>query len=69
MHRMLTLALVLALGAGSAFAAPCRDAKTGKFIKCPPPAASASNHCRDKTTKKFAKCSAPNTEPVPVKAK
>jgi len=47
----------------------CRD--HGKFVEArlcegqKPPA----EHCRDITTKKFAKCGAPNTEPVPEKAK
>lgn len=62
----LVLAALMAMGAGSALAAPCKDAK-GKFIKCPAPPVSAS-HCRDKTTKKLAKCGAPNTEPLPMKA-
>ena len=47
----------------------CRD--NGKFVEakmCEGQKAPAE-HCRDKTTKKFAKCSAPNTEPVPEKAK
>ena len=57
------LAVALTASASDAAAQSCRDAK-GKFIKCPPPAATK---CRDKTTKKFAKCSAPNTEPVPTK--
>jgi hypothetical protein len=38
-------AVAFALTAFSADAAPCRDAH-GKFIKCPPPAAStAPKHC------------------------
>jgi hypothetical protein len=60
-------AFAFAVGlAGSAGAAPCKDAK-GKFVKCPAPAASTTR-CRDKTTKAFAKCGAPNTEPVPMAA-
>ena len=39
MTRTLVLALVIALAAGAADAAKqqCKDPKTGKFIKCPPP--------------------------------
>jgi hypothetical protein len=47
----------------------CHDAK-GAFAtadKCKVPA--AASKCRDVKTKKFAKCGAPNTEPVPTKAK
>ena len=68
---ILAATLTLALGAfgADAFAKPCRDA-SGKFMKCPPPAAApANNHCRDIKTKKFAKCSVPGTEPVPMKSK
>jgi hypothetical protein len=51
----------------------CHDA-SGKFAKmevCKPAdkTADAPAKCRDKATKKFAKCDAPNTEPVPAKAK
>jgi hypothetical protein len=70
MRKTVTLfaALAFAAGlAGSAGAAPCKDAK-GRFVKCPATAASAPR-CRDKTTKAFAKCGAPNTEPVPMAAK
>ena len=59
-----TIAFALSV-VGAAQAVPCRDAKTGKFIKCPPVAA---KHCRDIKTKKFAKCTAPGVEPVPAKA-
>jgi len=47
----------------------CRD--NGKFVeaKMCEGQKPAAEHCRDKTTKKFAKCDAPNTEPVPEKAK
>lgn len=38
MHRLVTVALVLAI-AGNAYAAPCRDKTTGKIIKCSAPAA------------------------------
>ena len=37
MTRIMIAALVLALSAGVADAKSCKDPKTGKFIKCPPP--------------------------------
>ena len=52
-----------AMGAGSTFAAPCKDAK-GKFMKCPP-AAAAKKAVKCKDAKgKFAKCSAPGAKPI-----
>ena len=39
MHRLLTLAIVLALSAGAADAKSCKDAH-GKFTKCPAAATS-----------------------------
>jgi hypothetical protein len=43
MNRLLTLAFVLALGAGSATGAiTCRDPKTGQAIKCPAGASSSA---------------------------
>ena len=47
----------------------CRD--NGKFVEAKLCEAqkTPAEHCRDITTKKFAKCGAPNTEPVPEKAK
>lgn len=47
-------------------AAPCKDAKTGKFVKCPPKPAAAAGVTKDKNGKchfaagpnkgKFTKC-------------
>ena len=51
-----------ALGAGSAFAAPCKDAK-GKFTKCPAAAPAKPVKCKD-AKGKFAKCSAPGAKPI-----
>ena len=57
--------VVIATFAFSAFTASaatqCKDAKTGKFIKCPPPAAAAAApakavQCKDPKTGKFIKC-------------
>lgn len=56
---------VTVLGAGSAFAAPCKDAK-GKFTKCPPAAAAPKQVCKD-AKGKFAKCGTPGAKPVPAK--
>lgn len=64
---MRTLALAAfaasALLAGSAVAAPCKDAK-GRFTKCPTPAAAkASARCKDDKGK-FAKCGSPGAKPM-----
>jgi hypothetical protein len=46
---------ITSMAGGSAFAAPCKDAK-GKFIKCPPPVAmTAPTRCKD-AKGKFIKC-------------
>jgi hypothetical protein len=49
MHRALTLAIILALSAGGAYAKSCKDPKTGKFIACPaassPAATGTKPHC------------------------
>ena len=42
MKRILALAFVLAVTAGSANAAKCTDPTSHKFIKCLPPAAAAA---------------------------
>jgi hypothetical protein len=56
------IAVALAFGASSAFAAaPCKDAK-GRFTKCPAPAV-ASARCKD-AHGKFAKCGSPGAKPV-----
>ncbi len=64
MARLLSaiLALAFACSLGSvASAKQCRDAKTGKFIKCPPASMGsmkmASKHCKDPKSGKFVKCS------------
>ena len=67
MRRSLAAAALLAftlgaMGPGSAFAAPCKDAK-GKFTKCPPAAAKKAVKCKD-AKGKFAKCSAPGAKPI-----
>lgn len=63
MRKIMIFAAAAALIATQAFAgAPCRDAK-GKFIKCPPAAASAKQVCKDEKGK-FAKCGTPGAKPV-----
>jgi len=52
-----------AMGANTVYAAPCKDAKTGKFVKCPAMAPAKPIKCRD-AKGKFAKCSAPGAKPV-----
>jgi hypothetical protein len=43
MKRILLTAAVLVMAASTAMAATqCKDPKTGKFVKCPPPAASSA---------------------------
>jgi len=60
--RFMIVALSSALlFGGTAFAAPCKDAK-GKFTACPKPAAAATNKCKD-AKGRFAKCSAPGAVP------
>jgi hypothetical protein len=48
MHKTLILAGALAfvLSTGALAKEPCHDPKTGKFIKCPPPAASHAPQCK-----------------------
>jgi hypothetical protein len=72
-RKMLAAAAVISLLLGTAVgAAPCRDAKTHKFIKCPPPAAKVTVAKTTTTTAKtttvkrcrnskgqFAKCGTP----------
>jgi len=63
MRSMLAAAAAMSLLIGTAVgAAPCRDPKTHKFVKCPPPAVktSAVKHCRD-AKGHFAKCGTPGT--------
>lgn len=56
-------AVTLVAGAAPALAAPCKDAKTGKFVKCPQKAAAKPTKCRD-AKGKFAKCGIPGAKPV-----
>lgn len=43
-------------------AAPCKDPKTGKFVKCPP-APTKPVRCKD-AKGKFAKCGTPGAKPA-----
>jgi hypothetical protein len=68
MHRTISIVAVIALAtamATAAQAAPCRDSKTGKFVKCTAAAAAAPTRCRDEKTKRFAKCGKPHIETAP----
>jgi hypothetical protein len=57
------LAVALAFGATAPLAAaPCKDPKTGKFIKCPEKPAKKAV-CKD-AKGKFAKCGTPGAKPV-----
>ena len=68
MRRAIATAAVLAFSlamVGVVGAKPCKDAKTGKFIKCPPAAAAPAKAVKCKDAKgKFAKCSAAGAKPV-----
>ena len=57
-RKMLAAAAVMSLFIGTAVgAAPCRDAKTHKFIKCPPPAAKVKTTATSvKTTTTVKRC-------------
>lgn len=57
MRTFVLLAALASAIAGSASAAPCRDAH-GRFMKCPP----APAHCRD-ARGRFAKCGMPGVHP------
>lgn len=64
MRKLFVAAATLSLLAGApAFAAPCKDAKTGKFIKCPPKAAAKAVRCKD-AKGKFAKCGTPGAKAI-----
>jgi hypothetical protein len=61
LSAILALAFAVSLGSVASAAKPCRDTKTGKFIKCPPVATTASKttkpkQCKDPKTGKFIKC-------------
>lgn len=56
-------ALTLVAGSAPALAAPCKDAKTGKFVKCSEKTAAKPVKCRG-ANGKFAKCGTPGAKPV-----
>ena len=64
MRSLMAVAAALTLVAGSApaLAAPCKDAKTGKFVKCPTAAAKAAK-CKN-AKGQFAKCGTPGAKPI-----
>lgn len=54
-------ALTLVAGSAPALAAPCKDAKTGKFMKCPEKIPAKLVKCRG-ANGKFAKCGTPGAK-------
>lgn len=63
--KALSFAVAAALmftAATPTIAAPCKDPKTGKFIKCPEKAAK-KQVCKD-AKGKFAKCGTPGAKPI-----
>lgn len=64
MLRSIMIAATALAFATGASAAPCKDPKTGRFAKCPPPAGtSAGARCKD-AKGRFAKCGTPGATPV-----
>ncbi|MBB3694573.1 hypothetical protein [Sphingomonas sp. BK580] len=55
-------AAALLAGGTPALAAPCKDAKTGKFIKCSSAPAKATK-CKN-AKGQFARCGTPGAKPV-----
>jgi hypothetical protein len=64
MRSLMTVAAALTLvaGSGPALAAPCKDPKTGKFVKCPAAPAKATK-CKN-AKGQFAKCGTPGAKPM-----
>jgi hypothetical protein len=61
---ILVAAATVSLLSTAAIAAPCKDPKTGKFVKCQPPkSAAAPKRCRD-AKGHFAKCGTPGAKPA-----
>lgn len=64
MRNLLLAAASLSLLAGEpVMAAPCKDPKTGKFVKCPDKAPPKATRCKA-ANGKFAKCGTPGAKPV-----
>jgi hypothetical protein len=63
-RSVLTAAAALSLlVGGTAGAAPCKDPKTHKFVKCPPAKPVPPKHCKDGKGK-FVKCGTPGAKPA-----
>lgn len=60
---LLAAAAVSLLAASPVAAAPCKDPKTGKFIKCPAKAPVKVTRCKV-ANGKFAKCGTPGAKPI-----
>lgn len=64
MRKLLFAATALGLVVATpVMAAPCKDAKTGKFIKCPPSPAAKATRCK-LANGKFAKCGTAGAKPI-----
>ena len=57
------MAASMLVASPSIAAPPCKDAKTGKFVKCSPKAAAKPVRCKD-AKGKFAKCGSPGAKPA-----
>jgi len=62
MKLLLTGFAAAALMTAPAFAAPCKDPKSGKFVKCPTAAVKVAR-CKD-AKGKFAKCGTAGAKPM-----
>lgn len=60
MLRLLAVAAALTLATAPVAAAPCKDPKTGKFVKCPPAKAARCKSAKGQ----FVKCGTPGARPV-----
>jgi hypothetical protein len=64
LKKILMAASLTALAAsGPSIAAPCKDPKTGKFVKCPEKGPAKPTRCKD-SKGKFAKCGTPGAKPA-----
>lgn len=59
----LAVATLCFVAAGPGLAASCKDAKTGKFIACPPKASEKVARCKS-ANGRFAKCGTQGATPM-----
>lgn len=62
-RNLMFAAVALTMTASPALAAPCKDPKTGKFVKCPAKAPAKATRC-NAPNGKFAKCGMPGAKPI-----